>query len=60
MYCGLPYSLASQLIIQAHTLPVNGTALGIQEQSLHMMSECENKSNSGLNLLAYAENGTFT
>lgn len=44
----------------AHTLPVNGTALGVQEQSLHMMRECVNKSNFSLNLLAYAENGTFT
>lgn len=43
-----------------HAELVNGTWLGMDEQSLSMMREYVNKSNSGLNLKVYDENGIFT
>lgn len=63
MHCGLSCSLVPHLIICTHTCIaelVNGTWLGMEEQSLSMMREYANKSNSGLNLKLYDESGIFT
>lgn len=43
-----------------HAELINGTWLGMEEQSLSMMREYVNKSNSGLNMKLYDENGIFT